>query len=248
MPRDKHLVALLSSLLLAACSTGSGGGGDDDDNSVDSGIMLFTDANTSGGADANHSGGADANTTVHPDAGGSWSCTVPQNNSGPSDVAGQYVCADTGGNPTSCGSTDPSAAALVYFAGAVNDDTLPDVLFVELYAGGTAFPDGLATGTYNLASEGDYSACGACITVATDYDDSGSSATWTDDYYQTGGTITITGFTDGNPGTVTGSVSGLTLTHVTIDSSTYASTPVGDGCDINVANFSFTASVSNYGS
>jgi hypothetical protein len=109
-----------------------------------------------------------------------------------------------------------------------------DELELDLYAGFGAFAGGFATGTFPItAEESDFATCGLCVFVNTDRDADG----YVDDYLATGGSVTITSIN----GMLTGSVSNLTLQHVTLDES--GSTPAGDGCVTAVASASFTAPI-----
>ncbi len=231
----KSCAALVASLFLVACA--GGGGSDDDDDSVDALVIPLPDANTSGTPDSS--------TTPTPDAapGG---CTVAVSNSGPSQTGGFYLCGD---GSSTCASQDPTAADFVEVLGPINADALPDYIIIEMYSGYGAFSGGLATGSFDLASgdETNYATCGACVRLWSDVDTGAGSGV--DDYFQTAGTMTITGFTTGdasNPSTVSGTISGLVLDHVTIDDSNgYQSTIVGD-CSANVAEFNFTAELDDY--
>ena len=223
--KNRLWVALASSLILVGC----GGGGDDD--AVDSGV-AFIDA----------SGTIDSGPTFDaPPA----ACTAAVNYAaGPATTAGYYVCGD---GSAACASFDPAASDTILMGGLLNSDALPDALQLELYDGYGVFADGIVAGTYDLtiASEANYATCGACIRIYTDTDSSGNGV---DDYYQTAGSLVITGFTTGDastPSTITGSISGLALEHVTINSSTYESTAVGD-CETTVADFSYTANLTDY--
>jgi len=231
----KTCAALIASLLLVACAGGSGGG---DDDGVDAFVVPLPDGGTNHQADAS---------PFMPDAAPAGGCTATVSNSGPSQTAGFYLCGST---PVACESADPTAADLVSFLGPLNGDALPDYLSVELYPGYGVFSSGLTTGTFSLTGgdEGNYSTCGACVTIMTDVNTASSPVQWVDDYFQTAGSITITGFTTGDattPSTVSGSISSLVLDHVTINDSTYESTIVGD-CSTNVANFEFSAQLTDY--
>ncbi len=219
----KNTPLLALALMLVAC----GGGGDDED-TVDAGPVVI-----------------DADTST-PDAPPAASCTAETAYAaGPSATSGNYVCGD--GSAT-CASFDPGASDNILVGGTLNADALPDFLQIELYNGFGVFDGGIATGTYDLTvtSEANYSSCGACIRILSDMNT--STFEGVDDYFQTAGTLTITAFTTGDastPSTITGSISGLDLEHVTIDSSSYTSTPVGD-CSTTVPDFSFTTDLTDY--
>lgn len=59
---------------------------------------------------------------------------------------------------------------------------------------------------------------------------------YADDYYVTGGTITITQVSP----MFEGSISNLTFEHVTIDDSTFQSTPHADGCTSAITSLSWS--------
>lgn len=138
-------------------------------------------------------------------------------------------------------STDASADA--GFGGGAQDSYVyngdlnanPDVLSLELYTGFGIFTNGIKTGTFNLTGqELNYATCGLCVLV---YVNASSSAP--DPYMATGGTVTITSLQP----TLTGTLSNVTFTHVTIDQNSFQSTPVGDGCSSSIASVSISAPV-----
>jgi hypothetical protein len=168
-------------------------------------------------------------------------CTMEEAAPGPAEMAGGYGCGDLS---APCENPDPAAAQYILIQGLVSEDARPDVLAIELYAGYGVFAGGFAVGSYSLAEESelDYATCGACLRVMTDVDLETSARVH--DYFQTGGTLEITSMTPGvaGPATVSASVRGLTLTHVTIDGINM--TLVGD-CSTAIDDFDFTAALTD---
>ncbi len=119
--------------------------------------------------------------------------------------------------------------------GALNAD--PDLFDVEIYDGYGVFTNGITAGTYTLSGdELNYATCGLCVLIQANATQSSA-----DPYMATGGTITITSISP--TGTLAGSGSSLTFTHVTIDQNSSQSTPVGDGCNSSIATVSFSSMV-----
>jgi hypothetical protein len=120
-----------------------------------------------------------------------------------------------------------------------------DALFIDFFTGYTPFgtsaaPTAVVPGTSQLTGEQlDFETCGVCVTVATNATDTG----YDDDYMVTGGTVTVTAVGDAVGETLTLSVSGLQLEHVTIDPMSGATTSVGDGCTTSITNGTFTGMV-----
>lgn len=134
-----------------------------------------------------------------------------------------------------------NATAPDYFslAGTLNADASPDILVVDLYAGYGAFSGGLPTAATTVTlggAEAGLDSCGACIYSLTDYTQNGPSA---DPFYvATAGTLNLTSVSTTS---VAGSLSNVTLTHSTVDTSSGATTAAADGCASNLASVSFSA-------
>ncbi len=135
-----------------------------------------------------------------------------------------------------------------YF-GALNADTAPDLLDIELYAMTGVFTAAITPGTYTLSGdELNYATCGLCVLIYANatFDSSTGDLTGADQYYlATGGSVTITSVADNTAGTgtLTGTLNNITFDHVTIDSTTFTSTPVGDSCESMITSMPFTAPV-----
>jgi hypothetical protein len=103
-----------------------------------------------------------------------------------------------------------------------------DGFVLELYKGFTVFQAGIVPGTYQLTGEElNYASCGVCVRF---FGDAAPGAPG-QDFMATGGTVTITEVGATGSGRLKATLSNLTFTHVTIDGTTFNSTPVGDGCD-----------------
>ncbi len=131
-----------------------------------------------------------------------------------------------------------SGNALVY--NGLTGTTPPvDVIAVELYYdfGGSTTP-----GTFALAGtteEANYATCGTCVLVRSGCDASGACTKY---FFQTGGTLTTTAHGEVG-GQFTGTMTGVTLEEVTINSSTFESTPVPGGEGWCISTYSFDAAV-----
>jgi len=120
----------------------------------------------------------------------------------------------------------------------------PDLLDIELYAGTATFGSGdVATGTYNLTNETQYSTCGACVMVWPQATVDGSgNVTPVDQYLATSGSITLTSVGPAGTGMLTGTVSNVAFQHVTIDPNSFMSTPDGN-CTSMIGSASFSATL-----
>jgi hypothetical protein len=125
-----------------------------------------------------------------------------------------------------------------YLFADLNQEQMPDILLVDLWAGYGAFTSGFPTGPMTVqltGEEASYETCGACITVQTDYTMSGPTG---DPYIATAGTLNLT---SANPTSIAGSLSNVTFTHVTVDDMTGSTTPHADGCSGTLTSVSFQA-------
>lgn len=170
----------------------------------------------------------DADTTPSPDAPQQVTCTA-DSSYGTVTPAQQFGQADAATNPTQ----------LVWGA-TLNADTMPDIVQLELYKGLGAFTNTeIVPGNYPLTGEElNYETCGVCVIFYTDADLNGTA--FADNYFVTGGTVNITSVSPN----ITGTLTNLTLEHVTIDeANNYHSTPVGDGCNSAITSLAFDATV-----
>lgn len=116
----------------------------------------------------------------------------------------------------------------------------PDALFIEFYNNYAPFGTAMAPGqftpmAYTLDSvQADYATCGICLIMSANFD-SGTSM-GTQDYMPTGGTVTITTLQDQVGGQLDISLANVVMQHVTIDSSSGATTPAADGCTFTIAS------------
>jgi hypothetical protein len=134
--------------------------------------------------------------------------------------------------------TDLDPASEVYFEGYLNSNATPDVFEVELLGGYGVFADAIATGTYELTGdEQSWETCGLCVTLYYQLDES----TWeANQYYMpTSGTVELTSVN----GRITGTVSSLSLRHVAIDWDTFVTTPLNDGCTVQITSVAFDGEI-----
>ena len=130
------------------------------------------------------------------------------------------------------------ASALLYAADSSATDPT-DSLYLEFW---TDFGGVSAPGTYELAAtaeEQNYATCGNCVLIGkgctTGLGCEGA-------FFATGGTMTITSIGE-TGGTLTGTLTGVTMVQVTIDPDTYQSTPVDGGEGWCIDTFAFTAPI-----
>lgn len=110
-------------------------------------------------------------------------------------------------------------------------------LAVDLYDGLSPFEGGLTTLTNHVLADDDlnYGTCGLCLRLL----ERDENNVPTREYLVTGGKVTLTNV----DGRLSGSASNLTFEEVTVDESTYHSTPVADGCRSRINGVSFDEEV-----
>ncbi len=155
-----------------------------------------------------------------PDASQPSSCEVPRMFGALGDVDGTAEASvPAAGQP----------ADVIVFNGRLDMGPTGDVLSLQLYRGFGVFSGGITTGTFAIAGqELDYATCGLCVLVYSDVVlPSGMPGQV---YLATGGEVILTSV----EGRLTATLSGIRLEHVTIDATTFESTPVGDGCETSI--------------
>ncbi len=163
--------------------------------------------------------------------------------SGTAGAGGNATCL-TAANHGSLGSkTAPNAsldtATLLTWALPLEAATPGDTVDVQLFADLGVFEaqGGFVTGTFQLAGdELNYSTCGLCVLI---YENVAANGDYRGAYMATSGTVTLTSVT----GTLTGTLSNIKFQHVTVDSSTFISTPHADGCRSAVDSLAFNVSI-----
>jgi hypothetical protein len=131
--------------------------------------------------------------------------------------------------------TAEGATGRMEYYGELNTDT--DDLYLILFPGAGVFAGGLEPGTYAIAgAELSWATCGLCAFVFTDWD---GDSYGDQDFFATGGSITFDTFAPN----LTGTVSGLTFVEATIDSDTFDTVPVPDGCTTSITSASFDIAV-----
>jgi hypothetical protein len=208
---------VMAGLLLAAC----GGGDDDDDMTADRMIIVVPDAGDGpdGGGGGPDGGGGSADAGPHV-------CLTEQN-FGAATLGDQQ--AQSGGGASA---SDPDG---LQFAATLNADPMPDLLYLELYKGYGVFSTMIMTGTFNITGmELNYATCGVCPRIFTDYD-TGTGMSADQQYFATGGSVTINTLTPN----FTGSVNNLEFEEVTVNPTTFESTPVPGGCTTAVMSGAF---------
>lgn len=199
------------------------------------------------GADARRGGGLfpDATPSVFPDAdegnperpdarepSGSPDARVASACSAPGSFASLGALADGAGE-----TGDGLDGAYDLYWGPLEDGMPGDHISLELWEGYGPFAGGLRTGTFSIAGdETDYSVCGLCAIIATDYD----GTNYRDTYMAQSGSITITSV----DGSISGTMSNVTFRHVLLDADTGAQSEAGTGCTTRITSASFTAPLS----
>ncbi|TNF24283.1 MAG: hypothetical protein EP329_25155 [Deltaproteobacteria bacterium] len=166
---------------------------------------------------------------VEVEIDGSTYTSTPVTDGACLDSAGAVTLStDTTVNPTECSALTVSGTLVQYNGGSIylvdgefaGDPSIPDVMTVEFYTSDVGSFD-LGTG-----DNANYATCSQCVVVYADYDETnGPAAT----YFQRGGTlVTADGQTPGDADFGV-TLTDLVLEEVTIDDTTYTSTPVTDG-------------------
>jgi hypothetical protein len=109
-----------------------------------------------------------------------------------------------GSNSQQANSMGSGSNQAIQYVGRLNNDPMPDILDIELYAGYTVFQTGISPKTVQLTGpETNYKDCGACVLILTDLHQMGSGVAETDVYFASGGTLNITSTTGNFQGTLT---------------------------------------------
>ncbi len=151
------------------------------------------------------------------------------------------TCTYTGFSPVAQEALDYSTSGFVY--GGYSSTTEPLYLVsIEFFTGYGSPPPLTGPGSYTLATtavEQNYSTCGTCVLV---HQQCSTGVGCTRSFFATGGTLQISSW--GDVGTqFTGSLTGVTLVEVTIDSSTFVSTPVPGGQTWCLPSYAFDATI-----
>lgn len=207
-------LGLGAAMSIAACGGGGGGAG-----------------GTGGGTSSSSSSSTSTST--------SSSTTSSSSNSSASSSSGSGACTEITLGTWTKGTADGSQA--VYKTTPTPDlgDTADtDDTRLEFY-GSAVDPmyDGEGTGMFDLAMGGDanYATCSRCVVLQQD-----PTAATPKAFFQMSGKITVDAASDQLNGTVTATLTDVTLVEVDIDSGTFTSTPVPGGACVHIA----TATVS----
>ena len=244
--RLAFLAALAAGVVLAACgSDDSGGNGGGGGAAVTGGTGGSSATGGSGGSNTGGSNtGGDGGTGTGGDGG---TGTGGDGGTGTGGDGGTGTGGDggTGGTGGSANCTEITAAD---FAKAVADGTYAvyrtnptpdlgdttdtDAIQLELY-GSTVGPNlnGEAKGTFDLTQGGDdnYATCSRCIRGIVDPNGTPKL------FFQSAGTLEIADSSDALNGKLQATLTDVTLIEVTIDSTTYQSTPVAGGECLHLA-------------
>ncbi len=122
----------------------------------------------------------------------------------------------------------------VTYVGALNDDQ--DQLMIQLWRGfGVFSTTSIGTGRFVIQDdELDYATCGVCVLIKADRPNGTGDAEQV--LMATGGTLDVIELGPTGSGKFKAVLSNATFEHVEIAATTYASTPVGDGCTSSIGN------------
>jgi hypothetical protein len=157
-------------------------------------------------------------------------------------AASSYGAIEPGQQAIAQGGPPPT---MINMFGALNQDSTPDFISLELWKGygpfgDTTNPTDIVPGTYTISGdETQYATCGVCILVLTDFDPNTMMVAGTP-YLASSGSVTITSVSPN----ITGTFSNLVFQHVEINEMDATSTPSADGCTTALAAGSFDAPVS----
>ena len=168
---------------------------------------------------------------------------------GGSTSASTSAASSSSGVPTNCtemtfgafasGMSDGTASAFSATPMPNQGDmTEDDMVSLEFY--GSAFDstdNGEKTGTFDLSMGGDnnYATCSRCLSLFVDPSVPGKT------FFQVAGTLEIDASSDQLNGTVSGTLTNVTLVEVTVDGTTFMSTPVPGGACLHLATASVMA-------
>ncbi|NVB81442.1 MAG: hypothetical protein HOV81_23810 [Kofleriaceae bacterium] len=137
------------------------------------------------------------------------------------------------------GSGSDATRHVMFYTGYLNQDPLPDALYLDLWQGYGGFGSGdIKTGQYVISGEdAAYSTCGICAYLAADVDPDNGPA---DYYFAQSGVVNITSITTN----LTGTLQNVNFARVGIDPETGdpSDTAVGD-CQSTIASASFSGPI-----
>ena len=194
-------------------------------------------AGSIGGAGGPGTGGS-GGTTAGGGGGGSSGAT------GTAGAGGSATCLTAASYGAVAGKTAPSAElgseqTLITWELPLEAATPGDALELQLFSNLGVFESsgGFVTGTFQLAGdELNYRTCGLCVLIYENVDASGN---YRGAYMATSGTVTLTSVAT----KLTGTLSDIKLQHVTINPTSFESTPHTDGCRSAVDSLSFSVDI-----
>jgi hypothetical protein len=214
---------------------GAGGTGSTSTAGTGTGSSTGTGTSTSTGSSSSTSTGSSSSTSTGSSSSSSTS-------TGSSSSTGSGSSTSTGG-PAGCIELTAAAFKKSQADGDValyQSTTSPnlglvdaDSIQIEFYGSGVdPSLNGENKGTFDLSSgiDNNYSTCARCIRVFEDPEVPGRI------FYQKTGTLVIDATSDQLNGKISGTITNLTLVEVTINSSTYVSTPVVNGACVHIAS------------
>lgn len=223
---------LLLPLALAATACGGDGGtAPPDDAAATADTVDNTGTETTSVADDTTA--TDADPTPSTDIVGPGQDTTPAYV--PTEPNYPATCTDTGFTVNEQGFEDAGQGVLIYQAVTTTKDPYTALTF-EFYPG--SFGGASAPGTYDLTGT-NYEDCGNCVLVRTGCSSTTGSCAKT--YYADQGQLVIDSWAVG--GKFSGHLQDVVLREVTINSSTYHSTPVAGGGEWCLDQYVFEADV-----
>ena len=156
--------------------------------------------------------------------------------------AGLERCTDANGLYADCPNVMGTTLnpELIIAGGGYNNDK--DALEIDLYNHLGPFTGGYVTVTnHDLSTEGTFHDCAICVLVDVGLD--ANHGSYSDHYLATQGSLSITAVsgaaTVSDTGHVAGSISNVTLVHVTLDLANNTSTVIDDGCTVSIPSATF---------
>lgn len=134
---------------------------------------------------------------------------------------------------------DPQGPQQLRLQMPLNNDAMPDVMFLELYEGEPPFDNGIETGTFTIIDDQtDLVACSVCAYLAGDFVDLSN----VNFHMASSGAVSITAV-DTTPGTgsIVGSIQNLALREVTVSANGQQVVPMG--CRLTIGSLAFDLTI-----
>ena len=214
-----------------AGNTTTGGGGSGGSGGSESTTTSSTTTTTSTTTSTSTSTSTSTTTTGSTSSTGSTS--TGSTGSGSSSSGGPGACIELGTAAFTQKNSDGTISSFVSTTTPNFGAAAADAIQLEFY--GSAVGPGLNgedKGSFDLANgiDDNYGTCARCFRVFEDSADGGGRV-----FFQKAGTLVVDATSDQLNGSMTGTITDLTLIEVTIDDMTFTSTPVPNGACLHIA-------------